>query len=362
MHINTQRLGYIMKLYSLSKEDLCALLNAGLDVENQLTVDEFFAGQLNRAQRNRLVEVSGKRLGFWMNAFSADRRGYDSILYRKHRFNCELTHQDRLLVVREEDHAKELSWACDDLSIRLKRTLPRFNAKQKAAAAAYKVRALLELEAEYASPRKFLEDLARRLAERNIVVNEHIDGKGKPTNLAGFFIKKHTIVFKRHWRRSRELFTLAHELGHYMLEDEDIDAVSLHGNLKGEERWCNDFAFHLILGPERVQKLDAFTDKQMHDALGVVSEFADRHHISSLALYYYFRRAGRISLAEYKEKEQLIKRKSRRGKISATPPLLSSLERGILIAAFNEDFLEGHDLGARYKGLLPYEKIFSAAG
>lgn len=364
MHINTQRLGYIMKLYSLEKDDLCALLNAGLDAESKLTVDELFAGQLNDTQSDRLVEVSGKHLGFWINAFSANRRGYDSILYRKHRFNCELTHQDRLLVVREEGNAGLLIDTCDEMRLRLRRKLPRFNVRQKASLAACKTRDLLGAGEEYASPRVFLEDMVAKLSEQNIVINEHIDPKDKngQTNLAGFFIKTRTIVFKRHRHRYRELFTLAHELGHYMLGDEDIDALSLDGNLQKEERWCNNFAFHFILGPERVQELNNLTNKQMHDPLGAIARFAERHHISSLAIYYYFQQEGKISYAEYKKKESLIKNASKKSKspsMSSDFPLVSPLELDILREACEQEILRRPEVMMRYKGLLPVERVFS---
>ena len=363
MDILPQRVRYIKRLYGLSEEGLCAMLNQGLAAEDQLTPDKLFAGEATPVQVDRLVEVSGKHLGFWAMPFPATGHCYSSILYRKHRFNCDLTHQDRMLVVREEDNAIRLIDTCKELRLRLSRKLPRFNVRQKPSLAAYKTRDLLEIGAEYASPRTFLEDLVARLSNHNIVINEHIDPKGKrrQTNLAGFFIKTRTIVFKRNRRRSQELFTLAHELGHYMLGDEDIDALSLNGNLKGEERWCNDFAFHLILGPERVQELDTVTDMQMHDALGVIARFADRHHVSSLALYYYFRRTGRISQAEYEEKENQIKTASKKRRslpISNILPLVSPLELDILRQACEWSILREHEVIRRYKGLLSAEHIF----
>ena len=364
MDILPQRVRYIAKLYGLSNEGLCAMLNQGLAAEDQLTVPKLFAGEVNSIQLDRLVEVSGKHWGFWAMPFPATGHHYSSILYRKHRFNRDLTHQDRMLVVREEDNAIRLIDTCEDLRLRLRRKLPRFNARQKASLAAYKTRDLLGVGAEYASPRVFLEDMVAKLSEQNIVINEHIDPKDKHgrTNLAGFFIKTRTIVFKRHRHRYRELFTLAHELGHYMLGDEDIDvSLSLDGNLKREERWCNEFAFHFILGSERVQELDALTDKQMHDALGTIAMFAERHHISSLAIYYYFLREKRISLPEYNEKKNFIKAASKKrgnSPISKALPLVSPLELGILCEACDREILTRSEVMRRYNDSLPVEYIF----
>ena len=335
------------------------MLNQGLADEDHLSVAQLFAGEMTSIQLDRLIEVSGKHWGFWAMPSPAQGPCYSSILYRKHQFNCDLTHQDRMLVVREEDNAGLLTDTCAELRWRLRRKLPRFNVKQKPSLAAYRTRDLLKIGSEYASPRVFLEDMAAKLADQNIIINEHIDPMGKrgQTNLAGFFIKTRTIVFKRHRRRCQELFTLAHELGHYMLGDEDIDALSLHGNLIGEERWCNDFAFHLILGPKRAQELAALTDKQIN-APNVVNRFADRHHISRQALYYYFRRKGKISQPKY---EDLIKDASKKRKdppLSKARPLVSTLELTILLEACEARVMEEHEVARRYEGLLSVEHIF----
>ncbi len=342
------------------------MLNQELAAEDRLTVPKLFEGKVNSVQLERLVEVSGKHLGFWAMTFPATGQYYRSILYRKNRFNRDLTHQDRLLVVQEEDNAGLLIETCEELGLRLRRKLPRFNVKKNAPSlAAYETLDLLGIRAEYANPRIFLKDMVAKLSDYNIVINEHIDSKSErgQSNLAGFFIKTRTIVFKRQRHRYRELFTLAHELGHYMLGNEYVDSsLSLDGNLKGEEGWCNNFAFHLILGPERVQELDDLTDKQMHDARGVIARFAERHHISSLAIYYYFLREKRISLTEYNEKKNFIKAASKkRGNLplSKALPLVSPLELGILCEACDREILTRSEVVRRYKGQLPIERIFS---
>ena len=46
----------------------------------------------------------------------------------------------------------------------------------------------------------------------------------------------------------REIFTLAHELAHFLINSEEIDDIEETYENGRTERWCNDFAFYFLLG------------------------------------------------------------------------------------------------------------------
>ena len=71
-------------------------------------------------------------------------------------------------------------------------------------------------------------------------------------NIDGFFLKPDVIVIKRHQSFRREIFTLAHELGHFLLDEEEIElldySVIADKHISILERWCNDFAYFFLIG------------------------------------------------------------------------------------------------------------------
>ena len=66
------------------------------------------------------------------------------------------------------------------------------------------------------------------MATKNIMVFEFIEtwNKKEKANIDGFYLKPNLIVLKRHQSFSREIFTLAHELGHYLLDEEEIEEIN----------------------------------------------------------------------------------------------------------------------------------------
>ena len=77
--------------------------------------------------------------------------------------------------------------------------------------------------------------------------------KKEKANIDGFFLCPNVIVLKRNQNAfNREIFTLLHELGHYLLNEEEIEQVdvlnTVNSNLSEVERWCNDFAYYFLAG------------------------------------------------------------------------------------------------------------------
>lgn len=59
-------------------------------------------------------------------------------------------------------------------------------------------------------------------------------------------LKRHQISFRR------EIFTLIHELGHYLLNEEEIEELDYSNlarrDLSAIEKWCNDFSYYFLIG------------------------------------------------------------------------------------------------------------------
>jgi Zn-dependent peptidase ImmA (M78 family) len=112
--------------------------------------------------------------------------------------------------------------------------------------------------------------------------------KKEKASIDGFYISPNVIVLKRQQSYKREIFTLAHEIGHYLLGKEEIDSLDMAKveerrmhNL--EERWCNDFAFFLIAG-DAVNELDKF-DSYSEDVNMMIDNLSSTTHISRMAWY-----------------------------------------------------------------------------
>ena len=142
-------------------------------------------------------------------------------------------------------------------------------------------------------PKEFLRSLISTFAEHNILVFEFVEtwNKKEKVNVDGFFLTPNVIVLKRQQTSfRREIFTLIHELGHYLLNEEEIEQleISNFGNnkLSSIERWCNDFAYFFLAGEfdkvfENIEKADDINDYH-HELIENISK---QTHLSPIALF-----------------------------------------------------------------------------
>ena len=101
----------------------------------------------------------------------------------------------------------------------------------------------------------FLKSIITKLADNNVLVFEFVEtwNKKEKANINGFYLAPNVIVLKRQKSYRRETFTLIHELGHYLLNFEEIDEkigddYSAYESLDKIEKWCNDFAYYFLIG------------------------------------------------------------------------------------------------------------------
>ena len=154
--------------------------------------------------------------------------------------------------------------------------------------------------------KKFTEALISRFAEHSILVFEFVEtwNKTQKANIDGVFIQPNVIVLKRQQRAfNREIFTLIHELGHYLLNEEEVEEVqytnSLNSRLSRIEYWCNSFAFAFLIGDFKDQfpynSIVSKSNDYYHDFVEHVSSHT---HLSRLSIYTHFLINEQIKLSD----------------------------------------------------------------
>ena len=144
--------------------------------------------------------------------------------------------------------------------------------------------------------RTFLKNFINKLGEQNIFVFEFVDvgNKKDKANVDGFYIHPNAIVLRRMQKSfSREIFTLAHELGHYLLDREEIEQVDVAAMSRPDvlvsevERWCNTFAYFLLLGEDMAKVLDSIPLFDWRNDYGhdLVKQISIETNLSRLAIF-----------------------------------------------------------------------------
>ena len=118
--------------------------------------------------------------------------------------------------------------------------------------------------------------------------------KKEKANIDGFYIEPNAIVLKRNQDSfSREIFTLSHELGHYLLQQEEVDELDFtkitenNTSLSEIENWCNSFAYNLLLGADNAARLDSIDiyDYKVDYGHELVEAISKSTNLSRLAIF-----------------------------------------------------------------------------
>ncbi len=159
----------------------------------------------------------------------------------------------------------------------------------------------------------FLENIIRVFEELNIFVFEFVDKKRKfekISNFNGLFMSPNLIVIKRQQKYfRREIFTLIHELGHYLLNTEEVDNEtedSIHETDKLEE-WCNLFAFNFLLGEQKdnfesidvINKSNNFHEEKINNLIA-------KTKLSKFAIFTSLKLRSKISDEDYYNKKREV--------------------------------------------------------
>ncbi len=287
---NISRLKYLLTLYKMTVEDLLLSVSEGL--KKPLTKDDILSNEINVSHLKRIDKIFNKGLHYYLDPKSPEVSKDASIFFRKNKFGTELNIGAKKIVNQFEEFKISLSAISKLAEINIDRSLPVFSVKNDPKAVAIKIRK--ELYPDFNPiPKEFLRALISKLAEKNILVFEFVEtwNKKEKANIDGFFLAPNVIVLKRQQSSfRREIFTLIHELGHYLLDEEEIEELDIsnfaNNKLSAIERWCNDFAYYFLAGEynkafEQIDKADETNDYHFE----LIENISKHTHLSQIALF-----------------------------------------------------------------------------
>ena len=303
---NIERLKYLLSLFKMSVEELLPLINVGLT--KLITKEQVLSTNIELGHLKRIDKVFNKGIHYYLDPKSPNVSKDASIFFRKPKFDVELSLGARKIVNHFEEFKISLSAIAELSDIKFERILPVFYRNNNPRESAAQVRKLINVEFKD-KPKDFLTELIKRLAEKNILVFEFVEtwNKKERANIDGFFLKPNVIVLKRQQNSfKREIFTLAHELGHYLLDEEEIDQIDYQSlanqKLSIIEHWCNEFAFYFLSGEygkviENIENSSADNDYN----IDLVESISEKTHLSRIAIFTKLLLLNKISPANYKK-------------------------------------------------------------
>jgi len=288
----------------MSAEELLPLISKGL--KTPITKEQIFASNIEIGHLKRIDKVFNKGIHYYLDPKSPDISKDASIFFRKDKFDVDLNLGARKIVNHFEEFKISLSAIAELSDIKFERLLPVYKTSNNAKEVANEIRKLIAPEFKDKS-KEYLTELINKLAAKNILVFEFVEtwNKKDKANIDGFFLKPNVIVLKRYQISfKREIFTLAHELGHYLLDEEEIDKIEYddlaNKNLSKIENWCNDFAYYFLSGEfERVIETIDNSNAQNDYNIDLVKSISDRTHLSRIAIFTKLLLLKKISPANY---------------------------------------------------------------
>ena len=287
---NISRLEYLLTLYKMTAEDLLLVVNQGL--KQPLTKDDILSDEIKISHLKRIDKVFNKGLHYYLDPNEPEVSKDASIFFRKNKFGTELNMGAKKIVTQFEEFKISLSAISKLAEINTDRSLPVFSVQENPKTVAMKIRK--ELYPDFNSVQKeFLRALISKFAEKNILVFEFVEtwNKKEKANIDGFFLAPNVIVLKRQQSAfRREIFTLIHELGHYLLNEEEIEQLEIsnfaNNKLSAIERWCYDFAYYFLAGEynkafEQIDEADGTNDYHFE----LIENISKHTHLSQIALY-----------------------------------------------------------------------------
>lgn len=364
---NILRLNYLLDIYKMSIDELLASINEGR--KTPIEKDEILSEEIKLSHLRKIDAIFNKGINFYLDPKAPDKSKESSIFFRKENFNSELNIGSRKIVNHFEEFKISFSAIAKMSDINLVRTIPVFSTNQHPKQVAASVREALYPEFALGK-RDFLKALIGKLAESNILVSEFVEtwNKIERANIDGFFLAPNVIVLKRQQNAlRREIFTLVHELGHYLLNEEEIESLDYADLLSNKgtaiEHWCNDFAFYFLVGDYAnvIETLD-FANAANDYHLDLINEISNNTNLSRLALYTRLLLNKKISHQSYltikqdfdeqfKQREAEIKKqrelevlqgKKQEGR--APKPIQSPLLISTLQTAFYEGVISEYDV------------------
>lgn len=315
---NIARIEQLIRQFRLEREAFLALVNEGL--KNKLNWEDIFKEEIQINHLKRIDKIFNKGLTYYLDPNPPIQSKESSIFYRKTKFGMDLNLASKKIVNQFEELKLSLSGLAKLSDLKLERTLPIYTLAQDPYAIAKEVRRTLYPNFRK-DPKKFLEVIINKLTESNILVFEFVEHPGlkEKSNIDGFYLQPNVIVLRRNQDYfKREIFTLAHELGHYLLNQEEVESLNYDqlvlGSISKIESWCNSFTF-AFLGADELKTLDNLPEigKSNDYSFDEIKTVSDKTHLSFTAILTYLVRAKKMSGSIYgrmkKEQEDIVQEK-----------------------------------------------------
>lgn len=366
---NKHRVEYLLSLFKMTVGELLSSINK--DLKTPITWEDIDSDEIELNYLKRIDKVFKKGLLYYYDPAVPVKDKKVSVFFRKESFTTELNIGARKRVREFEDLKTQISAISIMSKFDLKRTLRTYSVKENPREVAFSLRETL-LPAFISDKREFLKSYINKLGKYNILVFEFVDtfNKKEKANIDGFYIEPNAIVLKRNQDAlSREIFTLSHELGHYLLKKEDVDELDFakitdqNNDLSDVENWCNQFAYYLLLGEENAKKLEAIAqyDYRVDYGHDLVAGISRQTNLSRLAIFTNLFLQHRMTFNDYsnvredlheqylarKEKEKLDRenRKAAGEKVSGRnpKPIQSDLVYDIYNFALNKGVVSEYE-------------------
>ncbi len=365
--ININRIEHLLKLYRLSKEDILMHINQGRKIP--VSDKDVFRSEIKTSLLKKIDSIFNKGLNYYIDLKQPKVLKEESIFFRKDQFSADLSLGSKQRVTQFEEEKIALSALAKLSNLNLDRILPNYSIQDNP-----KEVALLLREKLYPGNglgiKEFLKVFISKLAYHNIGVFEFVDthNKREKANINGFFLSPNAIVLKRMQKAlKREVFTLAHELGHYLLNEEEIDEYFIENkSLNKIEKWCNEFAYYFLAGEydEFISNLDkAVSQNNFQD--DALTKLTKEIPLSKIAIYARLVLINKISQKDYnlvkdniyrafKEREDELQLKKQLDKENGIVsqarnpvPIISPLHKKTLQSAFYEGVIDEREFCRR---------------
>lgn len=302
--INIKKIEHLLKLYRLKIEDV--LLQINHNRKRPILAEDIFKSEIKFSLLKELDKIFNKGINYYIDPKEPKASKEESIFFRKDHFNAELTLGAKQRVTQFEEEKISLTSLAKLSNLKIDRILPVYKTSDNPKNIASELRKIL-YPGKKRVMKDFLKSFIANLAEYNIVVFEFVDthNKREKANINGFFITPNVIVLKRIQKAlRREVFTLAHELGHYLLNEEEIDEIYEDFNTKSSlseiEKWCTDFAYFFLAG-EYDEYINSITDINSSTEYQeqLVQDITKEIPLSKIAIYTRLRINKKISQQTY---------------------------------------------------------------
>jgi len=355
---NIDRLNYLIEMYKLSINEFLELISQKL--QNALTKEDIFSDEIKVTHLKRIDKVFGKGIHYYLDPSPPIKNKKSSIFFRKNSFGENLNLEAKKVVDKYEKLKLSISATQKIIGLKINRKLSNYTTKDIPKEVAKEVRK--QLYPRFNKDKKvFLKSVIEKLSAYNIFVFEYIEhhNKSDKINIDGFFLKPNFIVVKRAKYFSREILTLAHELGHFLLNEEDSYSVNFSNQKLSEvEKWCWNFAHYFLMG-NYADEFELLPNSGVSNDYNwaAIKDISTKTHISEKSLFTTLLLNNKISPANYKkvsneidakiiafEKELKEKRKKEGGKGRAPKAINSPLYETLMRTAYYEGAVSEYDV------------------